>query len=153
VSARKVRRARPSELPTLLDLATAFYAEGGFTTPVSELRDNLFVLLDSKNARVAIACGPDDEIAGFAITTLSFGLEDGCVAELEDLFVRPTNRRSGIAGALIDDSAEWAASHGCRTLELVVASNGNDVAHLLGYYARRGFVDEGRRLLSRSLAS
>jgi GNAT superfamily N-acetyltransferase len=95
---------------------------------------------------------PDDEIAGFAITTLSFGLEDGCVAELEDLFVRPTNRR-GIAGALIDDSAEWAASHGYRTLELVVASNGNDVAHLLGYYARRGFVDEGRRLLSRSLAS
>jgi hypothetical protein len=54
----------------------------------------------------------------------------------------PTESRDGVT--------EWA---GCRTLELVVASNGNDVAHLLAYYARRGFVDEGRRLLSRSLAS
>jgi GNAT superfamily N-acetyltransferase len=152
VSARKVRRARPAELPTVLDLATAFYAEDGFTTPVSELRDNLVVLLDSDSARVAVVCDPEDEIAGFAITTLSFGLEYGCVAELEDLFVRPTNRRTGIAGALIDDSAEWAASHRCRTLELVVAPNGNDVAHLFGYYARRGFVDEGRRLLTRNLA-
>jgi GNAT superfamily N-acetyltransferase len=151
VSARKVRRARLAELPTVLDLATAFYAEGGFTTPVSELRDNLLVLLDSDSARVAVVCDPEDEIVGFAITTLSFGLEHGCVAELEDLFVRPTNRRSGIAGALIDDSAEWAASQGCRTLELVVAPNGNDVAGLFGYYARRGFVDEGRRLLSRNL--
>lgn len=152
MSASKVRRVHRAELPTVLDLATAFYPEDGFTTPVWELRDNLLVLLDSENARVAIACGPDDEIVGFAITTLSFGLEYGCVAELKDLFVRPTNRRSGFAGALIDDSAEWAASHGCRTLELVVAPNGNDVAHLLGYYARRGFVDEGRRLVSRNLA-
>jgi GNAT superfamily N-acetyltransferase len=136
---------------TVLDLATAFYAEDGFTTPVSELRDNLVVLLDSENARVAVACAPNDEIVGFAITTLSFGLEDGCVAELEDLYVRPTNRRIGIAGALIDDSAKWAASRGCRRLELVVAPNGNDVAHLFGFYARRGFVDEGRRLLGRSL--
>jgi ribosomal protein S18 acetylase RimI-like enzyme len=153
VSARKVRRARPAELPTVLDLATAFYAEDGFTTPVSELRDNLLVLLDSENARVAVACGPDDEIVGFAITTLSFGLEDGCIAELEDLFVRPTNRRSGIAGALNDDSAEWAASHGCRSLEVVVAPNGNDVAHLFGFYASRGFTDEGRKLLKRKLRS
>ena len=151
MSAHKVRRGRPAELMTVLDLATAIYAEDGFTTPVSELRDNLVVLLDSENARVAVACGPNDEIVGFAITTLSFGLEDGCVAELEDLYVRPTNRRSGIAGALIDDSAKWAASRGCRRLELVVAPNGNDVAHLFGFYARQGFVDEGRRLLGRSL--
>jgi aminoglycoside 6'-N-acetyltransferase I len=151
VSAHKVRRGRPAELMTVLDLATAFYAEDGFTTPVSELRDNLVVLLDSENARVAVACAPNNEIVGFAITTLSFGLEDGCVAELEDLYVRPTNRRSGIAGALIDDSAKWAASRGCRRLELVVAPNGNDVAHLFGFYARRGFVDEGRQLLGRSL--
>ena len=153
MSARKVRRARRAELPTLLDLATAFYAEDGFTTPVSELHDNLLVLLDSDSARVAVVCDPEDEIVGLAITTLGFGLEHGCVAELEDLFVRVTNRRSGFAGALIDDSAEWAASHRCRTLELVVAPNGNGVGHLLGYYARRGFVDEGRRLLSRKLGS
>jgi aminoglycoside 6'-N-acetyltransferase I len=148
VSARKVRRAFSAELPTLLNLATAFYAEGGFTTPVAELRDNLLVLLDSDSARVAVVCDPEDEIVSFAITTLSFGLEYGCAAELEELFVRP----SGIAGALIDDSAEWAASQGCSALEVVVAPNGNDVNHLFDFYRRRGFSDEGRRLLSRSVA-
>jgi hypothetical protein len=33
----------------------------------------------------------------------------------------------------------------------VVAPNGQDVTHLLEYYRRRGFADEGRRLLARRL--
>jgi GNAT superfamily N-acetyltransferase len=89
---------------------------------------------------------------GFGITTVSFGLEYGRSAELEDLFVVPGRRRSGIGGALIDDSANWASLRGCRTLEIVVAPMKNDVVNLFGYYGRQGFTDEGRRLLSRGLA-
>jgi aminoglycoside 6'-N-acetyltransferase I len=152
VSGHEVRQAHPGELPTLLDLATAFYTEDGFTTPVWQLRENLLVLLDSDSARVAVACGRDDEIVGFAITTLSFGLEYGRIAELEDLFVVPGQRRRGIGGVLIDDSAGWAKSRGCHALELVVAPTGSNVPQLFGYYARQGFTDEGRRLLSRDLA-
>jgi aminoglycoside 6'-N-acetyltransferase I len=145
-----VRPARPVELATLVELATAFYTEDGFRTPVSELHDNLRVLLSSESARVTVA-DTDGTVVGFAITTLGFGLEQGVSAELEDLFVRTDHRRNGIASALIDDSVGWARSHGCRALELVVAPNGTNVDHLLGYYARRGFTDEGRRLLIRSL--
>jgi GNAT superfamily N-acetyltransferase len=147
----EVRRARPGELPIVLDLATAFYAEDGFTTPVWQLRENLLVLLDSDSARVAVACRQNDEVLGFAITTLSFGLEYGRLAELEDLFVLPAHRRSGIGSALINDSADWARSRGCRALELVVAPNGANVDHLLNYYARQGFTSEGRQILSRDL--
>lgn len=150
MTGRKVRLARPAELETVLDLATAFYTEGGFTTPVWQLRENMLVLLDSDSARVAVACD-DDEIVGFAISTLSFGLEYGRAAELEDLFVVPGHRRSGIGSALIDDSADWARSRGCRALELVVAPNGTDVAHLFNYYAHQGFTSEGRQILSRGL--
>ena len=148
----EVRRARPGELPIVLDLATAFYAEDGFTTPVWQLRENLLVLLDSDSARVTVACRQNDEVLGFAITTLSFGLEYGRLAELEDLFVVPAHRRSGIGSALINDSADWARSRGCRALELVVAPNGANVDHLLNYYARQGFTSEGRQILSRDLA-
>jgi ribosomal protein S18 acetylase RimI-like enzyme len=151
VTGHEVREARLGELSTLLDLATAFYTEGGFTTPVWQLRENILVLLDSDNARVAVACG-DDEIVGFAISTLSFGLEYGHAAELEDLFVVPAHRRNGIGSALIDDSADWARSRACRALELVVAPNGTDVAHLFNYYAHQGFTSEGRQILSRGLA-
>jgi GNAT superfamily N-acetyltransferase len=120
------------------------------TTSVSELRDNLAVLLHTDSARVAVA-GRCNDIVGFAITTLSFGLEQGTIAELEDLFVEPAHRRTGVATALIDDSVEWARSRGCRTLELVIAPNGNNAAHLFDYYDKRNFTDQGRRLLTRDL--
>ena len=152
MTAQRVRPARRAELPAVFDLATAFYIEDGFTTPASQLRENLVVLLDSDSARVAVACGDDDEIVGFAITTLSFGLEYGLLAELEDLFVVAACRRSGIGSALIDDSADWARSRGCRVLELVVAPNGANVDHLFNYYAHQGFTSEGRQILSRDLA-
>lgn len=152
MSGRLVRQARPRELTTILDLAVAFYSESGFSTPVPELRNNMDVLLHSNQARVAVA---DDhgEIVGFAVSTLSFGLEQGHVAELEDVYVRPAHRRIGIAGALIDDSSAWAQSRGCRVLELVVAPHGADVADLVDFYARRGFSNEGRRLLSRNIGN
>jgi aminoglycoside 6'-N-acetyltransferase I len=146
----EVRQAHPAELATVLALASAFYTEGGFATPASELRHNLATLLDSDSARVAVA-DRHEIIVAFAITTSHFGLEQGRGAELEDLYVQPAARRQGIAGALIDDSAAWARSRGCRTLELVVAPNGQDVGQLLAYYGRRGFTDDGRRLLARTV--
>jgi GNAT superfamily N-acetyltransferase len=150
MSSVDVRAAQPTDLARVLNLATEFYLEDGFTTPVSELRENLAVLLRTETARVAVA-GRQDAIVGFAITTLSFGLEQGAIAELEDLFVEPPHRRIGAGRALIDDSAAWAKSRGCRTLELVIAPNGIDVAHLFRYYAHHNFTDDGRRLLSRNL--
>ena len=145
-----IRAAGPTDLARVLHLATAFYIEDGFATPVSELRDNLVVLLHTGTARVAVA-SRQHEVVGFAITTLGFGLEQGTIAELEDLFVEPAHRRTGVAAALIDDSADWARSRGCRTLELVIAPNGANVAHLYCYYAHQNFTDEGRRLLTRNL--
>lgn len=147
-----VRPARTAELTPVLVLATAFYREDGFTTPVRELRHNLEALLDSADARVAVADVHGTQIVGFAITTLSFGLEQGRIGELGDLYVRPAHRRGGIAAALITDSTNWARARGCRALELVIAPNGNNVHQLHAYYARHGFTDEGRRLLSRNLA-
>ena len=145
-----LRPATAGDLPALLDLAVAFYAEDGFTTPRSALAANLPVLVGSAAARVTVA-DEDGEIAGFGITTTSFGLENGLIAELEDLYVAPRRRRRGLARALIEDSAAWAASIGAAHLEIVIAPNGQDVAHLFRYYAANGFLDEGRRLLYRRL--
>ncbi|HEY9304181.1 MAG TPA: GNAT family N-acetyltransferase [Mycobacterium sp.] len=152
MTAQHVHQARAAELPAVLDLASAFYIEDGFSTPVEQLRENLVVLLDSDSARVAVACGSDDAIAGFAVTTLRFGLEYGLSAELEDLFVVPALRRTGIGSCLIDDSAGWARARGCRALELVVAPNGANVDHLFNYYAHQGFTSEGRQILRRDLS-
>ncbi|WP_454199345.1 GNAT family N-acetyltransferase [Nocardia sp. Marseille-Q1738] len=145
-----VRAAGPVDLSAVLELAVAFYSEDGFTTGEAELRDNLAMLLASSAARVAVAHAAD-QLLGFAVTTTVFGLENGLIAELQDLFVVPAARRRGVGGRLIDDSAGWARERGCRSLELVIAPNGGEVGHLFAYYLARGFQDEGRRLISRRL--
>ncbi len=145
-----MRAAALTDLDSVLALATAFHIEEGFTTPVDELRANLRNLLASPTARTVVAVS-DSEVVAFAITTTSVGLESGLIAELEDLYVTPEARRRGIAGQLIDDSAQWARRRGCRYLELVIVPTGRDVSHLDTYYRNRGFQDAGRRLIIRDL--
>ncbi|MEV4392597.1 GNAT family N-acetyltransferase [Nonomuraea sp. NPDC049607] len=145
-----IRAAVPEDLPALHVLAVAFYAEDGFTTPAHTLKANLTRLIASPEARVAVS-ESDGALVAFGITTTAFGLEQGLYAELEDLFVTPAARRRGEAERLIEDSRHWAAARGCTTLEIVIAPNGADVGHLFAYYGKRGFRDEGRRILSRPL--
>ena len=146
----QIRVATGLDLEVVLGMAVAFYAEDGFTTPEGLLRQHLDVLLTSPDAHVCAASLGGEAVA-FAITTTSFGLENGLVAELEDLYVRPEARRQGLADGLITDAAAWARDRGCGSLEVVVAPNGRDVGHLHRFYLQREFRDEGRRLLSRGL--
>jgi predicted GNAT family acetyltransferase len=77
------------------------------------LGQNLAVLVHSDDTRVMVV-EQDGDIVGFASTTLGFGLEQGRVAEFEDLYVRPAHRRGGIACVLIDDSAYCVTGSTCR---------------------------------------
>lgn len=145
-----VRAASPADLAAVYPLAVAFYSEDGFTTAPQVLRANLAALLSAPSARVAVARSAQG-LFGFAVTTTSFGLENGLIAELEDLYVVPWARRLGLGSLLVEDSATWAREQGCRHLELVIAPNGGDVGHLFDYYLARGFRNHDRRLISRPL--
>jgi aminoglycoside 6'-N-acetyltransferase I len=142
-----IRTAMSDDVPSLLSLAVDFYQEDGFTTSEADLRANLTTLVSSSSARVAVS-EEDGRLVAFAITTTTFGLESGLIAELEDLYVAPAARRRGQAQRLIEDSLSWSAAKGCGLLEIVIAPNGQDVSHLFDFYRKRGFRDEGRRLLS-----
>ncbi|HUR08464.1 MAG TPA: GNAT family N-acetyltransferase [Nonomuraea sp.] len=146
-----IRTAAPEDLPALLALAVDFYREDGFATSEADLRTNLATLITSPTARVAVSKAADDRVVAFAITTTTFGLESGLIAELEDLYVAPDARRHGEAQRLIEDSVRWSTDRGCGQLEIVIAPNGQDVSHLFDFYRKRGFRDEGRRLLSQPL--
>ena len=78
-----------------------------------------------------------------------FGLEYGWVAELEDLYVLPTERRKGIARRLIDLVVGWAADRGCSAVLVTVTPVGERSHGLSAFYERLGFADRGRRLLER----
>jgi aminoglycoside 6'-N-acetyltransferase I len=59
---------------------------------------------------VAVAGG---DVVGFAVTTTGFGLEDGLIAELTDLFVVPACR--GVGG-LVAMYGRWGFVDGGRRL-------------------------------------
>lgn len=147
----RLRPAVAADHSAILALAVDFYAEDGFTTPEEKLAEHLSHLLVSPAAHAAIIVSDAGEIVAFAISTSSYGLESGLIAELEDLYVAPAFRRRGLAGELIEDSAAWATGIGAAHLEIVIAPNGQDVSHLFDIYRGRGFTDEGRRILSRTL--
>jgi aminoglycoside 6'-N-acetyltransferase I len=146
----EIRIATPDDLGVLVALARAFYDEDGFTTADAELAHNFEVLLHADNAHLVLA-KVDGSVSGFALSTTAFVLESGVVAELQDLYVAPSHRAHGVGTALIEDAARWARSRSAALLEIVIAPNGQDVSHLDGYYRARGFVDQGRRLLARTL--
>ncbi|WP_067696885.1 GNAT family N-acetyltransferase [Nocardia jejuensis] len=145
-----VRVATVDDLDAVTALAFSFYTEDGVVSDERALGANLAVLLAAPGVRVAVV-DSGEGLLGYALTSTGFGLESGPIAVLDDLFVLPAERRRGLAGRLIDDSAAWARERGCPSLELVVAPNGRDVGHLFAYYLARGFHDDGRRLLSRQL--
>ena len=146
-----LREAVATDVPALVELARAFYDEGGFTTSDDELRAHLEVLVPAPHARVTLTTR-DGDACGFALTTIGFTLESGTVAELQDLYVQPAHRRRGLATLLVDDAVEWARRASASLIELVIAPNGREVRHLFAYYDARGFLDGGRRILSRRLS-
>jgi aminoglycoside 6'-N-acetyltransferase I len=147
----RLRQAVPADADELVGLAAAFYREGGFTTPREKLAEHWQHLLSSPAAHTVVAEALDGALVAFALTTTSYGLEDGLIAELEDLFVVPAHRRQRLGAALVDAALAWAGSVGAAYLEVVVAPNGHDVSGLLRWYDSLGFVDHGRRLLARTL--
>lgn len=146
-----LRTAQPSDLPELLRLAREFYDEDGFATSDAELARNFRALLAAgTSAHICLAVNGGAAI-GFALTTTDLVLESGLVAELQDLYVMPAERGTGVGARLMQDAQDWARERGAALLEIVVAPNGKDVSGLLRYYTANGFRDEGRRLLSLEL--
>lgn len=146
-----IRTAMPDDVGVLVGLARAFYDEDGFLTTNEELAHNFEVLLRADNAHLVVATS-EGSVSGFALTTTAFILESGLVAELQDLYVVPADRARGIGSALVEDAARWAQEQSAVMLEVVIAPNGRDVTHLFSYYRARGFSDEERQILARTLS-
>ena len=72
-------------------------------------------------------------------------------AELEDLYVVPSERGRGVAGALVDAVTRWSRERGCSVLLVTVTPDGELSHGLTGFYTKRGFGDEYRTVLSLAL--
>ena len=145
-----IRKESIDSLETSFKLLSRFFQEEGFNTPLEELKSNLHKMITSPSNAVFLAWR-ENEALGVATVTTSIGLEYGLSAEIDDLYVLPDERNSGIASALIEEVNAWCRSRGVSTILVTVTPEGDEEHKLLEYYQRRGFSNDGRRILECAL--
>jgi len=140
------RQATMADLESALPLLERFFAEEGFQCPAAQMRARLGEMLQDDESTVFLAW-LDGRAVGVATATTTSGIELGLSAELEDLYVLPEVRGSGVGAALIAAVKDWCWVQGCTLVSVVVTPEGQAAHNLIEYYGRRGFKDTGRTLL------
>lgn len=147
----EVRPAGPADVPVLVGLMQAFYAESDFplaAAPATAAFDAL--LADSRLGGVWLAWD-GAEAVGHLVLTVCFSMEYGGLRGfIDDLYVRPAARGRGTGAGLLATARAEAARRGIRALHVEVGPD-NAVARRL--YARAGYADSGHLLLTLPLAA
>ncbi|MEO8313583.1 MAG: GNAT family N-acetyltransferase [Pseudomonadota bacterium] len=147
-----VRRARQSDIEDLLTLMRDFYAESGFTLEATTTADALQALLSSPAlGRIWIAY-QGSVVIGHAVLTVRFTMEhEGLSGYIDDLFVRPLYRRSGVGRGLLKELVAEARVRGCKSLQVEVGQS-NTAALALYKSFGLNVATDGRVLASGRLA-
>lgn len=117
-----VREVREDDLGTIrqliLDLAEYEKALDQARVTEEQLRTAIFGENPNVYGLVAVAAEDDDQIAGFALYFLNFSTWEGVNGiYLEDLFVRPEHRGTGLGKALLQSLATIAVDRGYARFE------------------------------------
>jgi putative hydrolase of the HAD superfamily len=142
----RIEEIDASRIDSALGLLERFFTEEGFRAAGGDLRAPLTEMIADPNS-VVLLCSRAGEPIGVATITTSIGLEYGRSAEIEDLYVKPGARGQGIATALIDRALEWCRGRGCSAALVTIAAGGPPGEKLTDFYLRRGFQENGRRLM------
>jgi ribosomal protein S18 acetylase RimI-like enzyme len=144
-----VRRATTADLPHLLDLCAEYYAEEGYRWSEAGVRRAFEELLPDPSRGGAWITTLSQHAVGYAVLTLGHSIEyhgrDGFV---DEIYVRPTCRRRGVARALLRALEQEAVAAGVRALHLEV-ERGKEAVQAL--YHRLGFEDHDRVLMTKRL--
>jgi GNAT superfamily N-acetyltransferase len=135
---------------TAFRLLERFFREEGFHTPAQQMRASLHTMITAPGSAVFLAWRGQQAV-GVATVTASVGIEYGRSAELEDLYVLPEARESGVASALIEAICAWCDERGVSAVLVTVTPEGERAHKLVEYYQRRGFANTGRVILERTL--
>jgi GNAT superfamily N-acetyltransferase len=145
-----LRTATAGDIPRLVSLMAEFYAESDYPLP-AEAGTRTFADLigDERLGRVWLL-EAQGQPAGYVVLTVGFSMEYGGLRGfVDDLFVRPASRGRGLATLALAEVRRAAEAMGVRAL-LVEVGPADDRARRV--YARSGFTDSGRALLTQQIA-
>src|SRR4051812_40720874 len=147
----EVRPAGPEDVPVLLSLMQAFYAEADFPLPSEPAAAAFDALLAEPRLGGIWLTWDGQHAVGHVVLTVCFSMEYGGLRGfIDDLYVRPAARGRGAGASLLAAARADAARRDVRALHVEVGPD-NHVARRL--YARAGYADSGHMLLTLPLAA
>jgi GNAT superfamily N-acetyltransferase len=145
----RVRPAHVDDADLLVELMSEFYAESSVPLVRERARDAFLDLLGNSAFGAVWILMDGDAAAGYGVLTFGYTLEyGGRDAFVDDLFVRPAHRGRGLGSAALEAMLDACRRERVRAVHLEAGFD-NDGAKAL--YARFGFVDHRRQLLTRPL--
>ena len=144
-----VRLASPADRDEVLRLARGLLVElGGNPAPAEELHWLFDELVADNGIGFAVIAEEDGEAK--AVCTASFQMAirtAGKYCILQEMFVEPESRSSGVGKAVIDLALQHAVDNGCQVVELGTPRDGQQP---IQFYERAGFENIGARMRWRS---
>ena len=137
LSAIAIRPALAADAERLTALLVAQLREHDIPTPASHVAASIAATLGDPARGFILAAEVDGVVEGVAYVSFATPLEHaGEVAWLEELYVTPEQRNSGLGRGLVEAVAARAEARGCVSIELEVTAEHARAARL---YEREGF--------------
>lgn len=148
----EMRQASPNDIPLLVGLMAAFYAEGGYDLNRVRAAGAFAAILADERLGYVWVIHAEQEDVGHIVLTLRYAMEyGGLIACLDDLYVRPDWRNQGLSTRALVDVRNFCQGRGIRALTVEVGHN-NGPAQTV--YRRAGFAEAAdRQLLALALAA
>ncbi len=140
-----IRLATPADRDDVIRLANALLVELGGAARPEELAGPVFDELVSEGSAGFAVIAEEDGVAK-AVCTASFQKAiraAGLYATLQEMYVEPESRSSGVGRAVIDFALAHAVSVGCQVVELGTPRAGD---RQIRFYEGAGFENIGARL-------
>ncbi|MGE0815330.1 MAG: GNAT family N-acetyltransferase [Vicinamibacterales bacterium] len=134
----EIRRATADDIGTLVPLVCDYWVfEGLSGFDASHVADALARLLADGRLGAAWIARVDGAPVGYLIAVYVFSLEHlGLTAEIDELYVDPDHRASGVGASLLRAGEAAAAEAGCSNVSLQLGRQ-NDGARR--FYVRHGY--------------
>ena len=142
-----VRPATAADIPRLVGLMAAFYAESSYPLDGAWATAAFACLLDAPARGAVWLAEVDGVAAGHVVLTVRHAMEYGGLCGIvDDLYVEPAHRRGGVATALLDALLDDCRRRRCLAVTVEVGAS-NAPAQAL--YRRAGLrpADDDRQLL------
>lgn len=148
-----IREAEANDIATLLPLVAAYWSFEsipGFDP--ARVASQLERLLSTPSLGVGWIASADNIAVGYLLAVYVFSLEHmGITAEIDEFFVIPAERASGVGSELLRTAETEFIRMGCTNVSLQL-SRGNDSAR--HFYRRFGYAERsGFELLDKMLPS